>query len=211
MAELRERVGQALRARGGERRALAGEVRKLLGVLARRGGSREVADAFHLVLEDRRLGGLEDEAGRSVRAAAVEGLLRLGFPYALEVSPEDLAVLRAERHWRWRPWVGLGLVGAGLTVQGLVEPEALSQWTELLARGEMGLAGAGVLATLPRAGGWLKWVGRGALGAAAGLGAYLAWGLDLPGAWAGVSAIVGCLVFVRPRQWATREDVRGVD
>jgi hypothetical protein len=85
---------QARRAEGAERQRLASELNQVLEELGGQGGGRAEADAFHRLLEGGNLDGLVDADGRSCRAAAVESLLALGFPYALEVRPEDLAHLK---------------------------------------------------------------------------------------------------------------------
>ncbi|MCY1031141.1 hypothetical protein OV207_06705 [Corallococcus sp. BB11-1] len=86
---------QARRASGAERLRLAAQLNELLADLAAEGGGRVEADAFHRLLEGGTLEGLVDADGRTCRAAAVESLLALGFPYALEVRPEDLEHLRS--------------------------------------------------------------------------------------------------------------------
>lgn len=73
-----------------EREDVAGRLNQLLDDMAREGGSRQVADVFHGLLDGGALEGLVDARGRTCHAAAVEGLLSLGFPYALEIRPEDL-------------------------------------------------------------------------------------------------------------------------
>lgn len=78
-----------------ERQEKAGRLNALLERMGRGGGSREVADAFHSLLDGGKLSGLVDGQGRTCRAVATEALLALGFPYALEVRPEDLEHLRA--------------------------------------------------------------------------------------------------------------------
>lgn len=74
------------------------------------------------------LTGLTDEQGRSCRREAVRALLRLGFPWALQIEPETLAWFReaeaAPRRRRRALLVVLALVGAlggsaGLTWLGL--------------------------------------------------------------------------------------------
>jgi hypothetical protein len=89
---------QARRASAEERPALASRLNTLLEQMAGEGGDRQVADTFHRLLESGKLEGLVDPGGRSCRAVAVESLLSLGFPYALEVRPEDLEHLRASGH-----------------------------------------------------------------------------------------------------------------
>ncbi len=80
-----------------------------------RDGGRPVADALLRLLEGGRLEGLVDTAGRSARATAAMALVGMGYPYALELSPEDLDHLRQAQGPR-TPRVflvaGLGLVWA---------------------------------------------------------------------------------------------------
>lgn len=104
-----------------ERVLVAGTLNQQLDALAAGGGSREVADLLEQLLESGRLAGLEDSGGRSCRAAATEALTRLGFPYALEVRPEDLAFLRGQHEAQGFPWVPTAagtLLVAGLAAQG---------------------------------------------------------------------------------------------
>ncbi|HEY0096926.1 MAG TPA: hypothetical protein VGB96_21545 [Archangium sp.] len=104
-----------------ERAQVAGELNQQLDALAAGGGSREVADLLEQLLESGRLAGLEDAGGRSCRAAATEALTRLGFPYALEVRPEDLAFLRgqdeASQGFPWVPTAAGALLVAGIAAQ----------------------------------------------------------------------------------------------
>src|SRR5262245_31382618 len=55
------------------------------------------AHAVHELLSDERLAGLRDRHGRNMRALAIAALLRMGYPWALRVSPEDLELLRVEQ------------------------------------------------------------------------------------------------------------------
>lgn len=73
-----------------QRRDVARRLNLLLDEMAKEGGSRQVADVFHGLLDGGALEGLVDPSGRTSHSAAVEGLLSLGFPFALEVRPEDL-------------------------------------------------------------------------------------------------------------------------
>ncbi len=80
-----------------------------------RDGGRPVADALLGLLEGGRLEGLVDSTGRSARATAAEALVGMGYPYALELSPEDLEHLRqhqAPRTPKAFLVAGLGLVWA---------------------------------------------------------------------------------------------------
>jgi hypothetical protein len=93
--------------------ALAARARQLNAVLRKvSGGGEAESRALLRVLEERGLEGLFDEEGRSCRAEAVEALLRLGYPYALYVHPDDLEHLRLQRPHRLRRWAGVGLAAA---------------------------------------------------------------------------------------------------
>ena len=55
------------------------------------------AHAVHELLAEPRLSELRDRHGRNMRALAVAALVRMGYPWALRVSPEDLELLRIEQ------------------------------------------------------------------------------------------------------------------
>ncbi len=120
-----------------DRVQVAGRLNQQLDALAAGGGSREVADLLEQLLESGQLAGLEDTEGRACRAAATEALTRLGFPYALEVRPEDLAFLRgqdgASQEFPWRSTAAGALLVAGMA----------AQWGVPLLQGE-GLEGPGL-------------------------------------------------------------------
>jgi hypothetical protein len=119
---------QARRVPDAERPELALRLNTLLEQMSADGGSRPLADTLHRLLETGKLEGLVDTRGRSCRAVAVEALLSLGFPYALEVRPEDLEHLRAHG----RRGVGHGL---GPAIPGAVLLTGLmAQVTQELAR-----------------------------------------------------------------------------
>jgi hypothetical protein len=71
------------------------------------------ADVMLDILEDERLCGLSGSDGRRVGVVALEALLGLGYPYALEVTPEMLTLARGPRSTRAllprQVRVGLGL------------------------------------------------------------------------------------------------------
>ncbi len=90
-------VDQANEASGEERQALARRINRLLDQMALEGGSRHVADWLHHLIESGRLEGLADAAGHSCHETAIQGLLSMGFPYALEVRPEDLQRVRPRK------------------------------------------------------------------------------------------------------------------
>jgi hypothetical protein len=87
-------VDQARNASGAEQQELSRRINRWLDEMVREGGSRHVADWFHHLIESGRLEGLADAAGHSCHETAVRGLLAMGFPYALEVRPEDLERLK---------------------------------------------------------------------------------------------------------------------
>jgi len=87
-------VDQAQKASGAERQELSRRINRWLDQMVREGGSRHVADWFHHLIEGGRLEGLADSAGHSCHETAVRGLLSMGFPYALEIRPEDLERLK---------------------------------------------------------------------------------------------------------------------
>lgn len=76
---------------------------------------RERANLLLGLLEDAAVRDFTGGDGRSVRTAAVEGLLALGYPYALEIPPEALAQARGEASEaqgpRQVPAGGLALAG----------------------------------------------------------------------------------------------------
>lgn len=97
-----------------QRRGLADAFHRRLESLPRDGG-RPVADALLQLLESGRLGEVVDSEGRTARAVAADALVGLGYPYALELSPDDLDHLRqggGYRTPRARVVTALTLVGA---------------------------------------------------------------------------------------------------
>jgi hypothetical protein len=92
------------------------------------------ADLMLDVLEDEWLCGLTGSQGQRLGEVALEALLGLGYPYALEVTPEMLAQARGSPPARFplRPLLGLGLAGVnvllplGLEAAGTVWPPLVS-------------------------------------------------------------------------------------
>ncbi len=110
-----------------ERAVAAGKLNQQFDTLEAGSGSRQVADLLHELLEGGQLAGLEDTTGRTCRSAATEALLRLGFPFALEVRPEDLDHLRGLDGEQGFPWASLaagGVLGAGIIAQWLALPDS---------------------------------------------------------------------------------------
>jgi hypothetical protein len=85
------------------------------------GSPRATADCLQTLLSSGELATLRASDGTSARAVAVERLLALGYPYALEVSPEDLAHWRAERPSE-------ATDGRGLSVLVMTVAVCLSLW-----------------------------------------------------------------------------------
>jgi hypothetical protein len=93
-------VDQAQNASGAERQELSRRINRWLDQMVLEGGSRHVADWFHHLIESGRLDGLADAAGHRCHETAVRGLLSMGFPYALEVRPEDLERIKPREQQR---------------------------------------------------------------------------------------------------------------
>jgi hypothetical protein len=112
-----------------ERAGRAARINQQLDALEAGGSGRQVADLLHELLESGQLAGLEDAEGRTCRAAATEALLRLGYPFALEVRPEDLEHLRGlDKDGRRFPWASVaagGTMAAGLLGQWAALPREL--------------------------------------------------------------------------------------
>ncbi|MBL8934064.1 MAG: hypothetical protein JNM69_05915 [Archangium sp.] len=95
-------------------RSLATSLNQAIIGLART-PSRDVAELL------RELSGLEglrhaqDSKGRSCRAAAIAARLQLGYPWALEVTPEELEFVRGQRPGNANGWLNLTFVFAALT------------------------------------------------------------------------------------------------
>ena len=81
-------------AAGDARRVATAELNALLGQMARY-ASRPAADLLLRWLDQGALKDLQDAEGLTARAAATAAVLSMGYPYALEISPDDLDHLRA--------------------------------------------------------------------------------------------------------------------
>jgi hypothetical protein len=101
------------------------------------------AYALSELLNDERLAWLRDQNGRNLRALAVAALVRLGYPWALRVAPEDLELMRSEQRaasapvLRWmNALLGLGpflVAAAVLTGLALLELTTIDASMMLLA------------------------------------------------------------------------------
>jgi len=81
-------------AAGDARRAATSELIDVLGQMARY-PSRPAADLLLRWLDQGALKDLQDAEGLTARAVATAAVLSMGYPYALEISPDDLDHLRA--------------------------------------------------------------------------------------------------------------------
>ncbi|MFY1824709.1 hypothetical protein ACN47A_02225 [Myxococcus fulvus] len=199
------RVEQAVAASDAERPEAAARLNEVLAQLAQGGGERQVADTLHRLLDSGRLEGLVDARGRSCRAVAVEALLSLGFPYALEVQPEDLKHLRSNNASRpkgrpgaldFGPEVPALVLGGGLFAQ-VVEEFLRPGVVEGTVTLQVGLSVLAMLAL------WLApprtpvyRLGLGLLALVSGYGLLLALGSagHAGGLWAGVAGAVAVLL-----------------
>ena len=140
---------------------------RLSGPFAEGEFPRERADQLLRLLQDEELGELTSRDGRQVRPAALEALLSLGYPYALEVPPEVLERMREpgaralSRSARW----GLGLAAfAALLPSVLVASSTRDWWNsvdELAILGGVMLLPAALSALAERYRvGWLKYLGN---------------------------------------------------
>jgi hypothetical protein len=83
------------------------------------------------LLEARAFDPLADPDGRPLRLRALEALLRMGYPWALHIAPEDLAWLRHAQRPFWRRHVKA--LAAATLWAGLVGWSAWQAWPHLLA------------------------------------------------------------------------------
>jgi len=109
------------------------------------GSPRATADRLHALLASGELALLRASDGTSARAMAVERLLALGYPYALEVAPEDLAHWREERPSEVNDGRGLGLlvvtVAVFLSLWAVAEPPTGLGLASVLALEGVAIAG----------------------------------------------------------------------
>jgi len=98
LVEFETLLAQLPKAGLGERTPLAGSLNDVLVAMRRPGNEQAKALLVRDALERKELQGLTDDRNRSCRKEAVETLLACGYPWALEVRPEDLAFARG-----WRP------------------------------------------------------------------------------------------------------------
>ncbi|HUM12338.1 MAG TPA: hypothetical protein VLT82_15430 [Myxococcaceae bacterium] len=164
------------------------------------GDPRSTADRLLQLLASGELATFRGSDGSSARAAAVERLLALGYPYALEVSPEDLAHWRAERPSEATDGRGLAVlvmtVAVCLSLWGVSEPPTGLGMASVLALEAVTVAGA----VRPSLRGWA----RRAVFALGVLACVLGFRFGVATVLPGVAALVSAR-FIWPR------GVRGVD
>lgn len=179
---LRERV-EAVRAPGVVRAEVDALLAGISAPLAEGESPRERADQLLRLLQDDVLGEFTDQDGRQVRPAAMEALLALGYPYALEVPPEVLSRM----DWPGAPplsrsaWWGLGLATFAAALPNVMM--ALSSTRSWARRGEELLLLAGVIlvpAILSAVAEkyrlkWLKYLGNVPLVLASAVSLFVAW------------------------------------
>jgi hypothetical protein len=112
-------VLEARQERWARRADLTNSITSLLEGLPSHPNPGEVVPTLHRLLEEGLLDELEDGSGQSASVAATRALLALGYPHALEVSPEQLAALK---HWEGRTgsapaWSILGILFVAMVVQ----------------------------------------------------------------------------------------------
>lgn len=110
------------------------------------GSPRATADRLQQLLGSGELSTLQASDGTSARAVAVDRLLALGYPYALEVAPEDLAHWRLERPSGANDGRGLAVlvmtVAVCLSLWGLSDPPTGVGLASVLALEGVAVAGA---------------------------------------------------------------------
>lgn len=94
---------------------------------------RERADLMLDILEEERLCELTGSSGRRLGLAALETLLRLGYPYAFDITPEMLARARGPKPiFSSRALVGLGLTGVNVLVPVLLLHQEFFSYVDAL-------------------------------------------------------------------------------
>lgn len=151
------------RARAGEGHGRAAALAEWRAHLAKVPGSTgeraALAAALLGALEQGDLGTLDGWRGVTARSLAVEALLSLGYPHALEVHPDDLGHLREVQARGMRGAVQKGLracLVASLGGQAILATLWVQGWHGSL----LGAGAAGVVAVLAplAAASWLAWV-----------------------------------------------------
>jgi hypothetical protein len=109
-AELQRLIAQGLSPDAVQQQQAARAINVLLKRMRTEGDREANARAIADALASQSLVALETYDERSCRAEAVETLLRLGFPQAMEISTEDVAHHKKHRTGRGPGWVPIAAV-----------------------------------------------------------------------------------------------------
>lgn len=125
---------QEVRAPGAGRAEVEALLEGLSQPLAPEQSPRERADLLLSLMGDERIASYTGSDGRTVRGAAIQALIALGYPYALEVPPEAL-----DAHAREGPRKGSGILstGTGKSGFGLIVLAAVAQAASSLYVGDL--------------------------------------------------------------------------
>lgn len=197
-------VDQARNASGEERQELSRRINRWLDEMVREGGSRHVADWFHHLIESKRLEGLADASGRSCHESAIRGLLSMGFPYALEVRPEDLERIKPQEAQQRSKVLDPKGPSAGILTGGVLGELALDVLRDIPLSGVLTvevvialLAMAAVIASTPRTP--LRHMGLAVLLVVSVLSVSLGVLTGYAGLVSGLAGLVAVLLFALPR------------
>ena len=110
---------EAVRSPGVLRTDVDALLRGLASPLAEDETPRARADCLLFLIESPEVGGMQGTLGRTVRAAALQALFNMGYPYALEIPPEALSEVprRLKRADQQIPIAGLIATLTGLIAQ----------------------------------------------------------------------------------------------
>ncbi len=150
---LSELIQRARNAVGEERAWLCTLVNRALAALATATDKDRQAALLLEMLDDEALHGLEDEDRVPCRAVAVEALLAIGYPWALQLEPEDVQFLRDHPAQRRRgvPINRIAGGAAGLGASTLLGVSLFAMpgwWATQLLHSPLELALAGSLALM---------------------------------------------------------------
>lgn len=165
---LSELIQRARNASAEERLLLCTRINRALAALSSAADKDRQAALLLEMLDDEALHGLEDERRVPCRAVAVEALLTIGYPWALQLEPEDVQFLRDNPAFA-RTALPLarifsGLAGAGAAAFVVVSLTQIQSWwmTQLVSSpSELVLVGSlltTILSAIPMVLGrpWLK-------------------------------------------------------
>jgi hypothetical protein len=150
-----ELVGRARSATGQEQVWLATLVNQRLKKVVGLPEPEQLVTFLLEQLDDQSFAGLRDKKGWPCRAAAVEAVIELGYPHALQLDPDDVEYLaqeklsRPSRLWPLTISAGLGLTGSvALGLLGLASTR--SSGVDIVSAGISATGFVGLLFTHPR-------------------------------------------------------------